>query len=87
MARCRVRIVADAVEIDLEHPTHDGPCDLDDRAMRILTQATSAAVEQLDYADQTEEVTHVVAMGFTGEAMTTLHSDPRHDPDPFEDSP
>lgn len=85
--RCRVKLVADAVEITLEHSGHDGPCDLDERVMRMLTRATNAAVKQLDHLDQTEEVTHVVALGFTSESLTTPWHDPRHDPDPFEDSP
>lgn len=84
---CRVRIHADTVRIDLEHAPHDGPCDLDERALRLLTRATNAAVKQIEHWQAEDEVTHVVAMGFTSETVTTTYSDPRHDPDPFEDSP
>lgn len=87
MNPCRVRIVADAVEIDLTHAPHDGPCDLDDRALRLMGRATTATVKQIDHWQAEDEVTHVVAMGFTSETVTTTYSDPRHDPDPFEDSP
>lgn len=62
MKPCRVRIVADAVQIDLTHAAHDGPCDLDDRALRLMTRATTATVKQIDHWQAEDEVTHVVAM-------------------------